>query len=74
MTRNFAVFLAGLAALALVLAPIFAFAVELTDEEKEQCRERGGCILVPMDSLREKLLEVFERGHEAGRISCGNRT
>lgn len=35
---------------------------------------RGGCILIPMGLLKEKFEAIFEKGHEAGRISCGNRT
>jgi len=62
-----------LGALALLFCAAAAYAVEFTKAEAETCRTRGGCILVPIDTLREKMLELFEKGHEAGRISCGNR-
>ena len=69
MTRAAVLF----AALILVLAPILAFSVTLTDEEQAQCDEHGGCVTVTLEHLREKLGEVFEKGCEAGRVSCGNR-
>ena len=74
MTKNFIAFIAGLLILAVCLAPILAFAVNLTDEEKDVCRQHGGCSVLPLDEFKAKLREVFERGHEAGRISCGNRS
>lgn len=70
MTRKFAAFLI---ILGIMLAPILALAMTLTGDEQTVCREHGGCVALTMDTLREKLREVFERGHEAGRISCGNR-
>lgn len=71
MTLNFRIFLV---ALVLIVVSVAAFAVELTDDEQDECRARGGCILIPMDLLKEKFEAIFEKGHEAGRISCGNRT
>ena len=71
MTRKLT---AVLIAIAVVVTPILAMAVTLTDNEQAQCEQHGGCLIVPMDELKTKMQEVFARGHEAGRISCGNRT
>lgn len=74
MTLHFRAFLAALVIVAICMAPILVFAVTLTDEEQNECRDHGGCLIIPMDALKAKFQAIYEKGHEAGRISCGNRT
>lgn len=66
-------------ALCLAAAPSGAYdksgrVVMLSEEEDARCAIGDGCVLVPKSIVRDELDKIFERGHEAGRISCGNRT
>ena len=66
-------------ALCLATAPLHAYdksgrVIMLSEEENAACGLGDGCVLAPKTLVREELDKMFERGHEAGRISCGNRT
>lgn len=71
--------LAIVAALALIVAPVAAITtagnlITLSDAERADCEAGGGCVVIPVEGLKAKTIELmrgaFEAGQRDARATC----
>lgn len=58
-----------LCASALIAMPVMGFEVKLTDEERAQCAEEGGCLPLTREHVKGLMLKAYE----AGKAQCEPR-
>jgi hypothetical protein len=70
-------------AAALAVGPVPALTtagnvITLTDEERVDCEAGGGCVVLPVDALKAKTVDLmrgaFEAGQRDARASCKGST
>ena len=66
MTKNLLLLALGLA---LLVAPVSAVNVQMTDEERAECAAGGGCAMV----TRQWVMEQMQAAHKAGQAECSGK-